>query len=61
VLQEGRRLSSPLLADAESLLIMRLDPFGNIQSRATRIERPGLRVHCEGAWPFKRGRFHDCS
>ena len=59
LLQEGRRLSSPLLADAESLLIMRLAPFGNTQSRLTRIERPGLRVHCEGDWPFKRFRFHD--
>lgn len=61
VLQAGRRLSSVLLADAESLLIMRLAPFGNIQSRTTRIKRPGLRVHCDGAWPFKRRRFHDSS
>jgi hypothetical protein len=58
-LEEGRRRSSELLADVESLLIMRLQPFGNIQSRRSRITRPGLRVHCVGDWPFKRFRFHD--
>ena len=42
-------------AIVESLLIMRLQPFGNIQSRGSRITRPGLRVQCtdEG-----RGAFH---
>ena len=59
LLEAGRRRSSELLADVESLLIMRLQPFGNIQSRRSRIARPGLRVHCIGDWPFKRFRFHD--
>ncbi len=59
VLPAGRRRSSELLGDVESLLIMRLQPFGNIQSRRSRFERRGLRVHCVGDWPFKRFRFHD--
>jgi hypothetical protein len=59
VTQEGRRRSSELLADVESLIIMRLKPFGNIQSTVSRIVRPGLRVHCTGDWPFRRLRFHD--
>ena len=59
LLEEGHRRSSELLGDVESLLIMRLQPFGNIQSRSSRIMRPGLRVECTGDWPFKRFRFHD--
>ena len=59
LLEEGRRRSSELLGDVESLLIMRLLPFGNIQSRGSRITRPGLRVQCTGDWPFKRFRFQD--
>lgn len=59
VLEPGRRRSSELLSDVESLLIMRLQPFGNIASTQSRITRPGLRVSCRGAWPFKRARFHD--
>ncbi|SRR6266508_3767621 len=55
---DGRR-SSELLSDVESLLIKRLQPFGNIQSTRSRIPRPGMRVHCLGDWPFKRWRFHD--
>lgn len=58
-LHEGRRRSSELLSDVESLLIMRLQPYGNIQSRRHRISRPGLRVHCTGEWPFKQWRYHD--
>lgn len=58
-LEEGYRRSSELLADVESLLIKRLQPFGNISTTRTRIARPGLRVHCEGDWSFKRNRFHD--
>ncbi len=58
-LEEGFRRSSELLADVESLLIKRLQPLGNISTTRTRIARPGLRVHCEGDWPFKRKRFHD--
>ena len=57
--ENGRRRTSELLADVESLLIMRWQPFGNVQSRQSRIPRPGLRVDCVGEWPFKRARFHD--
>lgn len=59
VLEEGRRRSSQLLADVESLLIMGLQPFGNIQSRKSRIPRPGLFVDCIGDWPLKQSRFYD--
>jgi hypothetical protein len=59
ILAKGFRRSSELLADVESLLIMRRRPFGNIQSTRRRISRPGLRVHCIGHWPFNRRRFHD--
>lgn len=38
-LEEGHRLSRELLGDIESLLIMRLQPFGNIQSKQSRISR----------------------
>jgi hypothetical protein len=56
---EGRRRSSELLTDVESLLIMRWHPYGNVQCTRHRMSRPGLRVHCTGQWPFKRSRFHD--
>lgn len=58
-LDAGRRMSSELLADVESLLIKRLQPFGNIQSRRFRISRRGMRVQCLGDWPLTRSRFHD--
>lgn len=58
-LDEGQRLSRELLLDAESLLIKRLRPWGNIQSRSSRISRPGLRVRCEGDWPMGRSEFYD--
>lgn len=48
---EGVRLTRELLADIESLLIMREQPWGNIQSTQSRISRPGLRVECSGDWP----------
>jgi hypothetical protein len=57
--EKGTRRTSELLADVESLLIFRLQPFGNIQGTTSRISRPGLRVHCFGDWPRKRSRFHD--
>lgn len=44
-------LSSKLLADIESLLIAAEQPWGNIQSRNSRIARPGLAVKCIGRWP----------
>ena len=58
-IEGGQRRSSELLADVESLLIKRLQPFGNISSTKSRIPRPGLRVYCLGDWPFTRARFHD--
>jgi hypothetical protein len=45
------RLSSELLSDVESLLIFQEQPWGNIQSRNSRIARPGLSVECVGKWP----------
>jgi hypothetical protein len=53
------RLSHRLLADIESLLIMGLQPWGNIQSRNSRISRPGFRVACRGSRPFQNRRFLD--
>lgn len=55
----GRRRSAALLTDIESLLIIRLQPWGNVQSRRSRISRPGLKVECVGDWPFSRSRFTD--
>lgn len=59
VLEDGRRRSSQLLADIESLLIIRLQPPGNVASTRSRAYRPGLRVKCSGDWPFRRAGFHD--
>ena len=54
-LEPGRRLSRQLLADIESLLISRTEPWGNIQAVTTRISRPGMEVRCVGrAWPASR-------
>jgi len=55
----GRRRSTQLLSLVESLLIIRLQPPGNVSSTRSRAYRPGLRVVCTGDWPFKRARFHD--
>jgi hypothetical protein len=51
VLAGGKRLTSELLADMESLLIIELQPLYNRQSRHSRISRPGLAVRCLGDWP----------
>jgi hypothetical protein len=59
VLEDGRRRSSELLGLVESLLIMRLQPPGNVANTRSRPYRPGLRVKCTGDWPFKRAGFHD--
>lgn len=40
------RLSSALLKDVESLLIIAEQPWGNIQNRIRRAVRPGLSVEC---------------
>ena len=57
--QEGIRFSSELLSDIESLLIVEVQPRYNRQSKRTRIERPGLEVKCQGAWPLRRKVFRD--
>jgi hypothetical protein len=57
--EQGRRRSSQLLADVESLLIMRLQPPCNVACTRSRYMRPGLRVRCSGAWPHRRTGFHD--
>jgi hypothetical protein len=49
-LPPGRNLTNELLSDVESLLIQDIMPWGNIQSRATRTSRPGMRVICRGGW-----------
>lgn len=54
-----KRLTHQLLADVESLLIMAEQPWGNIQSMKSRIERPGLVVHCSGDWLGKSSHYKD--
>ena len=56
---ENRRYSSELLADIESLLIVKVQPSYNIQSRKSRISRPGLEIRCIGEWPHVREHFVD--
>jgi len=53
-LPSQRRLTEQLLADVESLLIYAEQPWGNIQSRRSRIQRPGLTVRSRGDWPGRR-------
>ncbi len=56
---KGKKYSSELLSDVESLLIMNLQPPANIQSKGSRISRPGLEVTCSGEWPHKIETFVD--
>jgi hypothetical protein len=58
-LGEGKRFSSPLLSDVESLLINQIQPAFNTQCLVGRILRPGLVVCCQGYWPLPRNWFHD--
>ncbi len=58
-LARGRRFSSALLADVESLLIFKIQPPYNRHLRKSRISRPGLTVRCGGSWPHARKRFID--
>jgi hypothetical protein len=54
------RLTREIVADVESLLIAKLRPRGNISAIRSRVERPGLYVHCTGAcWPKVHRRFLD--
>ena len=57
--ERGLRFSSALLSDIESLLIAKVRPRANIQSIASRICRPGLKVICRGVWPIRRRLFID--
>ncbi len=50
-LAPGKRLSSELLADIESLLIQREQVCGNVQSKRSRTIRFGMLVRCAGSWP----------
>jgi hypothetical protein len=59
ILEEGRRFSSRLLTDVESLLIYRLQPPANIACTRSRIARPGMQIRCRGDWPDRRRNFHD--
>ncbi|HEX7998651.1 MAG TPA: hypothetical protein VF528_09695 [Pyrinomonadaceae bacterium] len=58
-LEPGRRFSSELLSDIESLLIINLQPCGNDKALKSRISRPDLIVRCRGAWPSKKKIFRD--
>lgn len=53
-LSRAARLNRKLLADIESLLIYAEKPWGNIQSQASRIRRPGLLIQCRGDWPGRK-------
>lgn len=53
------RLTSELLSDIESLLIQGEQPWGNIQSKQSRIPRPGLVVECSGSWPGQARFYKD--
>jgi hypothetical protein len=55
----GRRVTKPVFRDVESLLIKRLKPRFNTNCKGIRIQRPGLIVECDAAWPFNRRRFRD--
>ncbi|TAK42932.1 MAG: hypothetical protein EPO27_15935 [Betaproteobacteria bacterium] len=58
-LPANERLTRELVADIESLLIQRVQPWGNIQCRSSRIPRPGMEVGCHGRWPLQRSQYID--
>ncbi len=58
-LPKGRKFSSELLSDIESLLIISIQPYANTQNKNSRISRPGLVVTCSGEWPYEDGVFRD--
>lgn len=49
---KGKRLTSQLLKDLESLLIAQVRPWFNTQNRRTRLGRDGMVVRCTGDWPM---------
>lgn len=53
------RLTDQLLSDVESLLIMAEQPTANVQSKRSRIQRPGLCVACIGRWPGRATHYID--
>ncbi|HXK27120.1 MAG TPA: hypothetical protein VJ646_02575 [Candidatus Binatia bacterium] len=53
------RLTQELLCDSESLLIQQVGPWGNIQSRTSRIPRPGMTLRCRGDWPHSKKLYRD--
>lgn len=54
------KITRQVVQDVESLLIYELMPIGNIQSKSSRIPRPGMVVRCKGAaWPLTRRTFRD--
>lgn len=58
-LEAGNHLSRAMICDIESLLINRIQPWGNIQCRNTRIMRAGLSVLCEGEWSYAPNFFRE--
>ncbi|MBZ5553345.1 MAG: hypothetical protein LAO21_11540 [Acidobacteriia bacterium] len=58
-MDRSRRLTHWLLMDIESLLIICEQPWGNRQSKKSRIPRPGLIVKCVGTWPSKTKTYRD--
>jgi hypothetical protein len=59
VLEARRRLTSGLLGDVEALLIMELQPPGNVAYKESRPSRPGITVACTGDWPWVPAMFED--
>jgi hypothetical protein len=53
------RLTRQMVADVESLLIYKVQPWGNIACTKSRTSRPGMFVTCEGAWPPGRWIYVD--
>jgi hypothetical protein len=58
-LRAGLRLTSELLSDVESLLIIGEQPPGNKQCTQDRIARPGLLVRCVGNLNGRGAYYYD--
>lgn len=59
-LYENERLTHRLVRDLESLMIFRLQPWGNIQSaRSCTLSRSDFIISHHGDWPLKQRRFDD--
>lgn len=55
--EAGKRLSREIIYDVESLLINRIQPWGNIQCCNTHITRTRLKVRCKGDWSYATNSF----